>query len=54
MRKWTVQQVIDKILEDMCGGPKISPTCDILIAGCPEQEVVVVVTIFLATFDVLK
>lgn len=54
LKKWTVQQVIDKILMDMCGGPKISSTCDIIIAGSNDTEVTGVVTTFMATFDVLK
>lgn len=54
MRKWTVQQVIDKILLDMCGGPKVNPTCDIISIGSPDTEVTGVATTFMATFDVMK
>lgn len=54
MGKWTVQQVIDKILLDMCGGPKVSPTCDIISIGSPDSEVTGVATTFMATFDVIK
>lgn len=54
MKKWTVQQVIDKILMDMCGGAKISPTCDIIPIGSPDAEVTGVATTFMATFDVIK
>ena len=54
MKKWTVQQVIDKILADMCGGAKIEPTCDIISIGSPDQEVTGVATTFMATFDVIQ
>ena len=37
MKTWTVQQVIDKILMDMCGGAKINPTCDIISIGRPRR-----------------
>ena len=54
MKKWTVQQVIDKILLDMCGETRINPTCDIISAGSPDAEVTGVATTFMATFDVIK
>ncbi len=54
MRKWTVQQVINKTLLDMCGGAKIEPTCDILITGKPDMEVTGIATTFMATFDVIR
>lgn len=53
-RKWTVQEVIDKILTDICGGPKFETTCDIITVGSPDNEVTGVVTTFMATFDVIK
>ncbi len=39
----TVQEVIDKILLDMCGGIKFEQTCDIIAAGNPENQVTGVV-----------
>ena len=54
MKKWTVQQVIDKILTDMCGGIQITPTCDIITAGSPDAEVRGVATTFMATFEVIR
>ncbi len=54
MNKWTVQQVIDKILTDMCGGIQITPTCDIITAGSPDAEVRGVATTFMATFEVIR
>lgn len=54
MKKWTVQQVIDKILLDMCGETRINPTCDIITVGSPDAEVTGVATTFMATFDVIK
>lgn len=53
-KKWTVQQVIDKVLEDMCGGPKFDTTCDIMTVGSPENIVTGVATTFMATFDVIQ
>ena len=53
-RKWTVQEVIDKILLDMCGGPKFETTCDIMTVGSPDSRVTGVATTFRATFDVIR
>lgn len=53
-RKWTVQEVIDKILLDMCGGPKFETTCDIMTVGSPDSRVTGVATTFMATFDVIR
>ena len=53
-KKWTVQEVIDKILTDMCGGSKFETTCDIISVGSPDSEVTGVATTFMATFDVIK
>lgn len=53
-KKWTVQEVIDKILMDICGGPKFETTCDIITVGSPDNEVTGVATTFMATFDVIK
>lgn len=50
----TVQEVIDKILLDMCGGPKFEKTCDIISTGNPENEVTGIVTTFMATYDVIQ
>lgn len=54
MKKWTVQQVIDKTLLNMCGGAKIDPTCDIIVTGSPQMEVTGIATTFMATFNVIK
>lgn len=51
---FTVQEVIDKILLDMCGGPKFEKTCDIISAGDPESVVTGIVTTFMATYDVIQ
>lgn len=53
-QKWTVQQVIDKLLQDMCGGAKFETTCDIMTVGSPDNIVTGVGTTFMATFDVAK
>lgn len=53
-KKWTVQQVIDKVLQEMCGGPKFEWTCDIISAGRPDSEVTGVATTFMATFSVIQ
>ena len=53
-KKWTVQEVIDRILGDMCGGPKFETTCDIISVGSPENEVTGVATTFMATYDVIR
>lgn len=52
--KPTVQEVIDKILLDMCGGPKFEKTCDIISVGSPENKVTGIVTTFMATYDVIQ
>ncbi len=51
---YTVQNVIDKILMDMCGGHKFEQTCDIITVGSPENVVTGIVTTFMATFDVIQ
>ncbi len=51
---FTVQEVIDKILLDMCGGVKFEQTCDIIAAGSPDNIVTGIVTTFMATFDVIQ
>lgn len=51
---YTVQEVIDKILMDMCGGAKIEPTCDVLTSGSPDCAVTGIVTTFMPTFQVLQ
>lgn len=53
-KQWTVQQVIDQLLDDMCGGPKFETTCDIITVGSPDNVVTGVATTFMATFDVIK
>ena len=50
----TVREVISRILQDMCGGPKFEKTCDIIAAGNPENTVSGIVTTFMATYDVLQ
>lgn len=50
----TVQDVIDKILLDMCGGPKFEQTCDIIPIGSPDNVVTGIVTTFMPTFDVIQ
>lgn len=52
--KLKVQEVIDKILLDMCGGARFEQTCDIIAAGNPENLVTGIVTTFMPTFDVLQ
>lgn len=51
---FTVREVIDKILYDMCGGPKFDTTCDIITVGNPDSMVTGIVTTFMATFDVIQ
>lgn len=50
----TVQDVIDKILLDMCGGQKFEQTCDIITVGSSESVVTGIITTFMATFDVIQ
>ena len=50
----TIQEVIDRILQDMCGGPKFEKTCDIIAAGNPKDKVTGIVTTFMATYHVLE
>lgn len=50
----TVQEVIDRILQDMCGGAKFEQTCDIITTGDPNNTVTGIVTTFMATFDVIR
>ncbi|MFC5407153.1 Nif3-like dinuclear metal center hexameric protein [Cohnella soli] len=49
-----VQEVIDKVLLDACGGKKLEKTCDVLASGDPEMQVTGIVTTFMATVDVIK
>lgn len=49
-----VREVIDMILTEMCGETRIEPTCDIMTAGDPENEVTGIVTTFMATADVIR
>ncbi|WP_276357232.1 Nif3-like dinuclear metal center hexameric protein [Cohnella caldifontis] len=49
-----VQEVIDAILRDACGGPKLEKTCDVLASGTPDMQVTGIVTTFMATVDVIK
>lgn len=51
---YTVQNVIDKILLDMCGGPKFEQTCDIITVGSAENIVTGIVTTFMPTFRVIE
>lgn len=50
----TVQNVIDKILLDMCGGPKIEPTCDVITVGSLDNVVTGIVSTFMPTFHVIQ
>lgn len=49
-----VQEVIDRILLDCCGGRRLEQTCDVLAGGSEEMEVTGIVTTFMATVDVIK
>lgn len=49
-----VQEVIDRVLIDSCGGRKLEKTCDLLVSGDPDMEVKGIVTSFMATVDVIK
>lgn len=53
-RGMKVREVIDKILLDMCGGPKIEPTCDVITAGSPDNVVTGIVTTFMPTYHVIR
>jgi Uncharacterized conserved protein len=53
-QRLTVQNVIDKILDDMCGGSKFEQTCDIIPVGNPDNDVTGIVTSFMATYDVIQ
>ncbi|MHA6530054.1 Nif3-like dinuclear metal center hexameric protein [Paenibacillus sp. BAC0078] len=49
-----VQEVIDRILLDCCGGRKLEMTCDVLASGHAGMEVTGIVTTFMATVDVIR
>lgn len=49
-----VQEVIDRILLDCCGGRRLEQTCDVLASGSEEMEVTGIVTTFMATVEVIK
>lgn len=49
-----VYEVIEKILDRMCGEQRLSPTCDIISIGDRDIEVTGIVTTFMATVDVIK
>lgn len=49
-----VQEVIDRVLLDSCGGRKLEKTLDVLASGSPDMEVKGIVTTFMATVDVIK
>lgn len=49
-----VQEVIDRILLDCCGGRKLEQTCDVLASGHEDMEVTGIVTTFMATVDVIQ
>lgn len=51
---YKVQDIIDKILMDMCGGVKFEQTCDIIAAGDPKNLVTGIVTTFMPTFHVIQ
>ncbi len=53
-RNLKVQEVIDRILKDMCGGPKFEQTCDVITVGSPDNEVTGIVTTFMPTFHVIQ
>lgn len=53
-KTWTVRQVIDRILQEMCGDQRIEPTCDIISVGSPDREVTGVATTFMATYEVIQ
>lgn len=49
-----VQDIIDCVLEESCGGRKIEQTCDVLASGNPDMKVTGIVTTFTATVDVIQ
>ncbi|WP_019637290.1 Nif3-like dinuclear metal center hexameric protein [Paenibacillus fonticola] len=49
-----VQDVIERILTDSCGGKRLEQTCDQLVSGSPDMKVTGIVTSFMATVDVIK
>lgn len=49
-----VQEVIDRVLLDSCGGRKLEKTLDVLASGDPDMEVKGIVTTFMATVDVIR
>lgn len=50
----TVQEVIDKILKEMCGGSKVDTACDVVIIGDVGMEVKGIVSTFMVTVNVIK
>ncbi|MDE6204098.1 MAG: Nif3-like dinuclear metal center hexameric protein [Lachnospiraceae bacterium] len=49
-----VQDIIDKILLDICNGPKFEKTCDVITVGSPDNIVTGIVTTFMPTFHVIQ
>ncbi|MHA7966507.1 Nif3-like dinuclear metal center hexameric protein [Paenibacillus sp. CAU 1782] len=49
-----VQDVIDNVLLDSCGGKKLEKTFDVLASGHPDMEVTGIVTTFMATVEVIR
>lgn len=49
-----VYEVIETILQEMCGDQRLQPTCDIISIGSKELEVTGIVSTFMATIDVIK
>ncbi len=50
----TVQEAINKICDEMCGGYHIKPTCDVLAAGSFDTEVTGIVTTFIPSIEVIR
>ena len=50
----TIQNAIDLLLNEHCGGNHISPTCDIVTVGDVNAELTGVVCTFMATVEVIR
>lgn len=48
------KEVIELILNGICGSNRIEPTCDILVTNNPDLEITGIVTTFMATVDVIN
>lgn len=52
--KMKVREIVERLLDNICGNERITHTCDIQTTGDPDMEVTGIVTTFMATVDVIR